>query len=162
MASDKLAWIDFYAFSPGDVKWTLACDLVSGRVCLTSFDERGLREMNRRLSFVRTELDTYQALLLARQRIIDNAQFHVAHLDEATLRLIESEYPFHRFQRLLKRVCAPGYYAIDDSGKSFSCGTGEDSMSCITWGVGIASPVKELFALIKKASGLSRHTKWWR
>ena len=40
MASSKLTWINFYMYYPGDVNWTLACDLVSGRICLTNVAER--------------------------------------------------------------------------------------------------------------------------
>lgn len=161
MASDKLTWISFYTYCPGDTNWTLACDLVSGRVCLTSVAERKLRKIERYLLRATAEPDTHQALLLSRQRIIDNAQFHVAQLSEATLDLIADQYPFHRFQRLYERICSPHNWFIDDSGKSFSCGTKTESLSCITWGINETSPVREMFELIKKDSELSRHSEWW-
>ena len=162
MASDKLTWINFYMYYPGDVNWTLACDLVSGRVCLTSVAERKLRKIERYLPRATVEPDAQQALLLRHQRIIDNAQFHVAQLSKSTLDLIVGEYPFHLFERLYKRICNPHYWFIDDSGRSFSCGTKTESLSCITWDIDETSPVRELFELIKKDSGLSRYSEWWR
>lgn len=161
MASDKLTWINFYMYYPGDVNWTLACDLVSGRVCLTSVAEREIRKIERHLPRAAVEPETYQALLLSRQRIIDNAQFHVAQLSKATLDLIADQYPLHRFQRFYRHICNPHYWFIDDSGKSFSCGTQTESLSCITWDIDETSPVRELFDLIKKDSGPSRHSEWW-
>lgn len=119
MAADKLTWINFYTYCPSDINWTLACDLISGHVCLTNVAERKLRKIERYLPRAAVEPDTYQALLLNRQRIIDNAQFHVAHLSIATLDLIADQYPFHRFQRLYKRICNPHYWFIDDSGGVF-------------------------------------------
>ncbi len=161
MASDKLTWISFYTYCPGDANWTLACDLVSGRICLTSVAERKLRKIKRYMLRATAEPGTHQALLLSRQRIIDNAQFHVSQLSEATHDLIADQYPFHRFQRLYKRICNPHYWFIDDSGKSFSCGTKTESLSCTAWDIDETSPVRELFELIKKDSGLSRHSEWW-
>lgn len=162
METNKLTWIDFHAFCKGDEHWTLACDLVSGRICLTSHAERKLRSINEYLRAARTELDTLQSLLVVRQRVIDNAQFHVAQLGTATLKLIESKYPYDRFNGYVKHIFSPSYFAIDDAGRSFSCGAQGKSLSCYTWGVETDSPVKELFSLIKKESGLSRHSDWWR
>lgn len=141
---DKLTWIHFHAFCWGDERWTLACDLLSGRVCLTSHAERKLRCINNYIRATRTELDTIQSLLVVRQRVIDNAQFHVAQLGAATLELIESKYPYDRLNGYVQHIFSPSYFAIDDTGRFFSCGAQGKSLSCYTWGGRDGQPSKKV------------------
>ena len=162
MAPDKLTWIDFHSCCWGYEWWTLACDLVSGRICLTSVAERKLHLIDGYLRSAKAEVNTLQALFLVHQKILDDAQFHVAQLNVATLERIESEFPYQLFRSFNSLVCSTEYCVTDDTGRFFSCGTWGNTLNCYTWGIDARSPAWRLFSLIKRTSGLSRHPGWWR
>lgn len=161
VATDKLTWIDFHSRCRGYEWWTMSCDLVSGRVCLASIAERKLRSIDGYLHSAKAELDTLQALLLVRQKTADNAQLHVAQLNAATLKRIESEFPYQLFRSFNSRVRSPECCVIDDTGGFFSRETWKKALNCDTWGIDAKSPPWRLFSLIKRASGLSRDPDWW-